>query len=236
MKNISAERIQSELVKLLISDHPEYIDRAFRLGLTRIFLPEYDAIVGMETHSPKHIYTVDVHTQKALCAVPAVPALRLTMLMHDFGKYQTKMTDEKGKTTFKNHAQASSEMARKILRRLKFDNDTTDRVTRLIRWHSMKYNPEPADARRALNRVGKDIFEDFLKVQTADLLAKSPAVIADGLKLLKAKEILYRQIIDEGQCFEIKTLAVNGRDLIQAGFKDGAGAWTDFGTVDRSGY
>lgn len=85
----------------------------------------------------------------------------------------------------------------------------------------MKYNPEPADARRALNRVGKDIFEDFLKVQTADLLAKSPAVIADGLKLLKAKEILYRQIIDEGQCFEIKTLAVNGRDLIQAGFKTG---------------
>ena len=221
LKNISAERIQTELIKLLVSDHPEYIDKAFRLGLTRIFLPEYDAIAGMETHSPKHIYTVDVHTQKAMRAVAAVPTLRLTMLMHDFGKYQTKKTDENGKTTFKNHAQASAEIARQILRRLKFDNDTTDRVTRLIRWHSMKYNPEPADARRALNRVGKDIFEDFLKVQTADLLAKSPAIIEDGLKLLKEKEALYRQIMDEGQCFEIKMLAVNGRDLIQAGFKTG---------------
>lgn len=85
----------------------------------------------------------------------------------------------------------------------------------------MKYNPEPASARRAINRVGRDIFEDFLKVQTADLLAKSPDIIEDGLKLLKEKELLYRQIIDEGQCFEIKMLAVNGRDLIQAGLKEG---------------
>ena len=221
LKNISAERIQTELVKLLVSDHPEYIDKAFKLGLTNVFLPEYDAIAGLETHSPKHIYTVDVHTQKALQAVEAVPALRLAMLMHDFGKSKTKKTDSDGRTTFKNHAQVSAEMARRILRRLKFDNDTTDKVTRLIRWHSMKYNPEPASARRAINRVGRDIFEDFLKVQTADLLAKSPDVIEDGLKLLKEKELLYRQIIDEGQCFEIKMLAVNGRDLIQAGLKEG---------------
>ena len=141
--------------------------------------------------------------------------------MHDFGKSKTKKTDSDGRTTFKNHAQVSAEMARRILRRLKFDNDTTDKVTRLIRWHSMKYNPEPASARRAINRVGRDIFEDFLKVQTADLLAKSPDIIEDGLKLLKEKELLYRQIIDEGQCFEIKMLSVNGRDLIQAGLKEG---------------
>ena len=75
--------------------------------------------------------------------------------------------------------------------------------------------------RKALNRVGRDIFEDFIKVQTADVLAKSPAVIERKLDFLKEKERLYHQIIEENQCFEIKSLAVNGRDLIAAGIKAG---------------
>lgn len=221
LENISAERIQAELVKLLISDHPDRIQEAYRLGITKVILPEYDAMVGVAQNTPNHIYTVDKHTLIALKSIEASPVLRLTMLMHDMGKPEVKKTLEDGRDIFYRHPEVSARMARTILKRLKFDNDTLDKVVRLVKWHGLKYNAEAVDVRKALNRVGRDIFEDFIKVQTADVLAKSPAVIERKLNLLKEKERLYRQIIEENQCFEIKSLAVNGRDLIAAGIKAG---------------
>lgn len=221
LENISAERIQAELVKLLISDHPDRIQEAYRLGITKVILPEYDAMVGVAQNTPNHIYTVDKHTLIALKSIEASPVLRLTMLMHDMGKPEVKKTLEDGRDIFYRHPEVSARMARTILKRLKFDNDTLDKVVRLVKWHGLKYNAEAVDVRKALNRVGRDIFEDFIKVQTADVLAKSPAVIERKLNLLKEKERLYRQIIEENQCFEIKSLAVNGRDLIAAGIEAG---------------
>ena len=221
LQNISAERIQAELVKLLTSEHPEKLHEAYELGITEVILPEYDAIVGVSQKTPNHIYTVDKHTMIALKAVEATPVLRLTMLMHDMGKPAVKKTVEDGRDIFYRHPEVSARIAKTILKRLKFDNDTLDKVVRLVKWHGLKYNAEAVDVRKALNRVGRDIFDDFIKVQTADVLAKSPAVIERKLELLKEKTALYHQIIEENQCFEIKSLAINGRDLIAAGIEAG---------------
>lgn len=221
LQNISAERIQAELVKLLTSEHPEKLHEAYELGITEVILPEYDAIVGVSQNTPNHIYTVDKHTMIALKAVEATPVLRLTMLMHDMGKPAVKKTLEDGRDIFYRHPEVSARIAKTILKRLKFDNDTLDKVVRLVKWHGLKYNAEAVDVRKALNRVGRDIFDDFIKVQTADVLAKSPAVIERKLELLKEKTALYHQIIEENQCFEIKSLAINGRDLIAAGIEAG---------------
>ena len=184
-----------------------------------MILPEYDAIVGVSQNTPNHIYTVDKHTMIALKAVEATPVLRFTMLMHDMGKPAVKKTVEDGRDIFYRHPEVSARIAKTILKRLKFDNDTLDKVVRLVKWHGLKYNAEAVDVRKALNRIGRDIFDDFIKVQTADVLAKSPAVIERKLELLKEKTALYHQIIEENQCFEIKSLAINGRDLIAAGIE-----------------
>lgn len=220
LKNISAERIQTELVKLLTSPCPEKIHTAWQLGITEVILPEYDAIVGVPQNTPNHIYTVDVHTLKALAFAAPTPILRLTMLMHDFGKPAVRKTDQ-GRDIFYRHPEVSARLAEDILKRLKFDNHTKDTVVRLVKWHGLKYNAEPVDVRRALNRVGADIFDLFIQVQRADILAKSPDVIERKLELLYAKEKLYHEIIDAGQCFCVKMLAVNGNDLIAAGITPG---------------
>ena len=112
-------------------------------------------------------------------------------------------------------------MAKDILKRLKMDNATTDRVVRLVKWHGLKYDATPVHVRRALNRVGDDLFEDFIKVQRADVMAKSPSVIQRKLDLLEQKEAIYHQVLASGQCYCIKMLAVNGRDLIGAGITPG---------------
>ena len=221
LENISAERIQAELVKLLVSDHPDYIHKAWALGITKVIMPEYDRIVGVAQHTPNHIYTVDVHTLKALKNIEADAILRLTMLIHDFGKPEVKKTKPDGRDIFYRHPEVSAKLAGQILKRLKFDNYTLEHVVRLVQWHGLKYNADEIDVRKALNRVGRDIFNDFLKVQTADVSAKNPAVIDGKLTLLEEKKHIYHQIIDENQCFEIKALAVNGKDLIQAGIAPG---------------
>lgn len=220
LKDVSAERIRVELVKLLVSKHPEKIREACRLGLTKVVLPEYDAIVGVEQHTPNHIYDVEEHTIHALQNVDPEPILRLTMLMHDFGKPIVKKHDD-GRDIFYKHAEVSAMLSRNILKRLKFDNYTLEHVCRLVKWHGLKYLPNEISVRRALNRVGKDIFEDFIEVQKADILAKNPKVIGPKLEMLHEKERLYKEIIQRGDCFEVKTLAVNGRDLIQAGIEPG---------------
>ena len=220
LKDVSAERIRVELIKLLTSKHPEKIAEACRLGLTRIVLPEYDTIVGVEQHTPNHIYDVEEHTLVALQKIEDEQALRLTMLLHDFGKPVVKKHDD-GRDIFYKHPEVSAQIAKDILKRLKFDNYTMDKVVRLVKWHGLKYHPNEQSVRRALNRVGRDIFEEFIKVQKADVSAKNPKVVPGKLALLEEKEAIYRQIIERGDCFEIKSLAVNGRDLIGAGIAPG---------------
>ena len=218
---ISAERIQMELVKILTSSHPAHMKVACDLGITAVILPEYDRIRGVSQKTPNHIYDVEVHTLKAMENIEPDTVLRLTMLMHDFGKPDVKRVLDNGREIFYRHPEISAACAERILRRLKFDNDTRTRVVRLVKWHGLKYDASEKSVRRALNRVGEDIFNDFIKVQRADIQAKNPAVIPDKLTLLREKEQTYHRIIEEGQCFTVRQLAVGGRDLIKAGIQPG---------------
>jgi len=88
LKNISAERIQTELVKLLTSPHPERIQDACELGITKVVLPEWDAMVGVKQNTIHHKYDVAEHTLYTLKHVKRDKYLRLTMLFHDMGNRQ----------------------------------------------------------------------------------------------------------------------------------------------------
>ena len=66
LKDVSAERIQIELLKLLISRHPEMIRAAYETGLTSVFLPEFDRMMETPQNNPHHIYSVGDHTIHAV--------------------------------------------------------------------------------------------------------------------------------------------------------------------------
>ena len=221
LKYVSAERIQAELVKLLASPHPDYFRVAYETGITREFLPEFDACMETEQNTPHHCYTVGEHILHSTLNVPADKVLRLTMLFHDIAKPLMKTTDENGCDHFKKHAEKGETVVKGILRRLKFDNDTIDKVTRLVRWHDERPEPSMKAVRRAVNRIGEDIFPMYLVVRKADLLAQSTYRREEKLEHLMKIEECYNQIREEAQCVSMKSLAVSGRDLIQAGFKPG---------------
>jgi len=223
LEHISAERIQVELVKLLTSDHPEEIRTAYELGITKVVLPELDRMMETKQNHPHHCYSVGEHTIHALCLVPGDKYLRLAMLFHDIGKPDTLCVDEKGITHFHNHAVVGEEITKKILRRLRFDNDTIHVVSKLVRFHDYGNGVKPDQrlVRRAVSKVGEDIYPLLYEVRQADILAQSEYMRKEKLELSEAWKTLYEQIVAEGQCVSLKTLAVSGRDLIEAGMKPG---------------
>ena len=103
LRKISAERIQVELVKMLVSARPDMMREAYDLGLTREFLPEFDRLMETEQETPHHMYNVGEHTLHAMLNVRADKILRLTMLLHDMGKPALKTVDETGRAYFKKH-------------------------------------------------------------------------------------------------------------------------------------
>ncbi len=218
---VSAERIQVEMVKLLTSEHPEQIQTAYETGLTAIFLPEFNRMMECEQNNPHHCYSVGVHTVEAMREIVADKVLRLTMLLHDVAKPECIKTDEAGIDHFYGHPKAGSEMARGILRRLKFDNDTTDAVCRLVAWHDDNPELSEQNVRRAIHRIGVQQYPALFAVKRADILAQSGYQRAEKLAYVADYERLYEEIMKKQQCLTIKDLAINGSDLIAAGMKPG---------------
>lgn len=218
---VSAERIQVEMVKLLQSNHPEELLVAYETGLTKIFLPEFDRMMETPQSNPHHCYTVGVHTIESLKKAPADRMLRLTMLLHDVAKPVCRTTDEKGIDHFHGHPAKGSEMARQILRRLKFDNDTTDRVCRLVQWHDDNPPLEERTVRRAISRIGVEQYPALFAVKRADILAQSDYQRDEKLAYVDTYEKMYDEIRAKQQCLTLKELAVTGSDLIAEGMKPG---------------
>ena len=222
LKNISAERIQTELVKLLVSDHPDFLRVAYETGITACVLPEFDICMETAQNNPHHCYDVGEHILHSLAYVEADKVLRLTMLFHDFGKPQTLLIDEDGITHNHGHGLVSEEMAVKILKRLKFDNDTIYKVRKLVRYHDVKPAPDSKSVRRSINRIGEDIFPLLFPVQYADIMAQSDYEREDKLKRLEEVKAIYKQILERKECLSLKDLAVTGNDLIAMGMKPGS--------------
>lgn len=221
LEKISAERIQVELVKLLTSDHPEEIRTLYETGITRVILPEFDAMMEMKQKNPHHIYTVGEHTIEALKNIPKDKVLRLTMLLHDVAKPLCKTVGDDGVWHFYGHPQKGSEMARGILRRLKFDNDTTDKVCRLVKGHDDNPPLTEKHIRRAIVRTGIEAYPAIFAVKRADRLAQSDYKREEKLDYIRQYEAVYRQILEKGQCLCLKELKINGSDLIALGMKPG---------------
>lgn len=221
LQKISAERIQAELTRLLVSDHPEELQNAYDLGVLDQFLPEMRACMECEQNNPHHCDSVGVHTIHAVQAVRSDKVLRLTMLLHDFGKPAMKTTDENGIDHFHGHGRVSAQMASQILRRLKYDNATREMVTTLIEYHDIQLGDTRSQIRHDIVKIGQDAFPLLFEVKRADLAAQSSYMRAEKLQQVDEWEQMYHRILEDGDCLDLKHLAVKGQDLIAAGVKNG---------------
>lgn len=219
LNNISAERIQVELVKLLCGKDARRVMMEFT-DILAVILPELLEMKGFDQCNAYHIYDVLEHTAVAVENTPAEPVLRLSALLHDTGKPETFFQDCTGVGHFYGHNLASKRIAEDLLERLKFDNDTKEKVLLLVEKHDMQIKAEETAIKRALNKLGEENFRNLIALARADNKAQNP-IISKRQEHFDKLLAIAEEIILKEECFSLKALAVNGRDLMEIGFKPG---------------
>ncbi len=221
IENISSERIRDELTKTLLSDNPLCFSLLQDTKLIRYTLPEFEPCFTTAQNNPYHAYNVATHILHSVANVEKNRILRWAMLFHDIGKPGTKTTDEKSIDHFYNHQQLSVKLSKAAMLRLRFDNKSMDRILTLVRCHDMHIKTEYKSVRKAMLKVGEDEFEDLLKVIEADKKAQNPKLLAERTEKFKRLWEIYHDIKAKGHCTSLKSLAVNGDDLLALGIKPG---------------
>ena len=215
LREIAAERIQVEVLKLLCGKNAAEILRQYP-DVVGVFWPEVLPMVGFDQKNYHHCYDVWEHTLHALAVIPPEPVLRCAALLHDIGKPRCFTVDEKGVGHFYGHGSISREMANQMLRRLKCSTDFRETVVRLVDWHDRDIPRTDKSIRRALGKLGEPDLRRLIALKRADNLAQAPEFRDRQLELDKAERIL-EKLLEENACFSLKQLSVNGKDLTDMG-------------------
>lgn len=218
---ISRERVRDELNKMLLSDHPLRFLQLEETGLLKHVLPEFSACLYVEQNNPYHLYTAGEHCIRAAANTRKDPLLRWTLLLHDIGKLYTKTTDPDGIDHFYGHPDKSAVLAGKILRGLRMDSKFIERVCLLILHHDRQLGDSEKSVRKCVRSVGEELFPLLLEVKEADISAQMPEHPPRRLMELGRIVSLFEHIKREEQCVSLRQLALNGRDLLEAGFPEG---------------
>ena len=213
IKFIAKERIQIELRKILESGNPyDGIMKLHELKLLQYIIPELeDGHIEQNRH---HIYSVFKHSVLSLKFCPNSDwQVRLAALLHDIGKPKTKKIIN-GEGTFYNHEIVGAKMTKKIMERLKFSNEDTDRVVNLVRNHMFYYNVgevTESSVRRLIRKVGKENLHDLIDLRVADRLGSGvPKAVP-----YKLRHLQYVMEKVQNDPVSVKMLKINGTDLMK---------------------
>ncbi len=216
IKQISAERIRDEFLKILSSAHAADAVLVLKnLGLLHFILPELEIAFATPQKSPKrhHIYDVGTHSVMAMKFCPSDdPIVRLATLIHDLGKPKTFHKDETGLITFYNHEVISSRIAKVVSHRLRLSNKQSDLLYVLVRWHQFSVDERQTDSalRRFIRRVGKENIQSMLALRIGDRLGGGATETSWRLEL-------YKKRLEEvqKQPFTVADLNVDGHDVMK---------------------
>lgn len=232
--NISKERIQSELVKILMGENASKVLIGYSDILLQI-IPEmkpmvcfvqddhrykYDNVLSHTLHCLGY-YDLRFDTDKEWNDI----ILRLALLLHDIEKPSTWKCSEHGYKDFSGHDEASAITARRILKRLRFSNDIVNKVCQLIDYHCIDFDGKHSTRigiKSLLNKIGETQLRRLIALQLADL-SEQDLYLTDKRRwdfVLQARYNLDK-IIENDECYNLKQLAINGDDLIEAGFEQG---------------
>jgi len=219
LKKISMERIQTEFIKLICGKDAKRVILEYT-DILGVVIPELLEMKGFKQRNVHHIYDVLEHCAVAVENVTEEPVLRLAALLHDAGKPEVFTVDEDGTGHFYGHSAVSEKKAEEIMNRLKFDNNTKEQVLKLVKYHDVLIELSEKSVKRMLSKVGTELYYKLIELKRADNMAQNP-VYRDRQKYCDELERIATKVIQDESCFDLKDLAVNGHDLIEAGIPAG---------------
>lgn len=220
LDKVSKERINVELSKLLLGKGSKKILEKYDYIIGYI-IPEVQSMIGFEQNNPNHCYDVWKHTVEVVNNIKEndLP-LKLAGLFHDIGK-PLVYTETNGVGHFYGHAKKSGELTEEILKNLKYSNEIIDEVLLLVKYHDVDIALTNSFIRRMLNKLGENDFRKLFSLRRADILGQSMYKRREKLLELDRLEEMFNNFKIEEECFSLKQLELNGKDLISMGIKPG---------------
>lgn len=227
LKEIAEERICAELTGFLTGNSPCDLMIEFDDIFTAI-IPELSKCVGFDQRSRYHVYDVWEHTAHAVENSKNDKNVRLALLFHDIEKPNCFFADDEGQGHFAGHERKSAESAEIIMRRLRFDKETIRNVCELIKFHYVTPVSDKRVVKRLLSAMGIDQLIRLTEVIKGDSRAKQ-SLYLERVNVLDSMKYLAYEAVNNGECFSLAGLAVNGNDLSGIGITGkAAGEVLDF--------
>lgn len=188
---VSNERIQVELTKLLLSDHPEKIREVYETGISPYISENFDSLNWKMAEIPT--------------TLPKEKYVRWAGFLRCANAYDVNGTLMPQPIPSVTEVPESASRAVKILRDLKLDNDTIGRVKTLVSWSGVELPETPEAVRRAMSRMEAEVWDALMELN----------------EYSEKIHALTEEIRTAGDCLDLKHLAVKGQDLIKAGVQPG---------------
>lgn len=217
IKNLSVERIYAELKKMILGRNIYNVMMKFACVFA-VFIPEIEKEIGFDQQNYHHIYSLWEHTAYAVHNASDDIFVRLCMLFHDCGKPFCQSFDEDGTAHYYSHSKISAELTRQAFSRLKSDKKTAETVVTLVENHDAPIPDSEKLIKRRLRRFGEENFFRLIEVHKADTSALNPAYTCGRAQQLEDIRMKTEEILREQQCFSLKDLAINGKDVQSLGF------------------
>ncbi len=222
IQDVVPERVFEELAQILLSDQKYNLADAPYRGLqvlseTRVLdyiLPELTKGRGLAQRADFHKYDVLEHSLRAVYYADGGEGylLRLAALLHDIAKPLCMLRDGNAHA----HPEEGEKLATAILQRLKAPKKVTQTVAWLVKWHMYDFDCKTGAKKLRRFFVSNAPMHPLLcKLKQADFSACTDDTSIAPTR--KKWETLLTQMKDEGVPFSLKELAVNGKDIENAG-------------------
>lgn len=221
LENISIERINSEFCKIA-SSSDFCVQMVLFQDVFALFIPELKDMFDFPQNNPYHDYDVYGHTIHAVehCESDDL-TVRLAVFFHDIGKPHSYQDGEDGIRHFKGHGRVSAEITDNVMKRLRFDNETRNNVVELVYYNDAIFEVGKKYVKKWLNKIGEEQFRRLLEVRKADILGQKSDYEQSRIDKVDNIEKILEEVLQEDECFSLKDLTVNGKDLMDIGYKSG---------------
>lgn len=240
IQNISAERIYTELDKLLAAPAAgKVLSRYGRILAGAV--PEIEPCIGCTQPGRWHCYDVWQHTAVAVELLDVAGMddknariLRWSVFLHDLAKPECRTVGPDGVAHFPGHNQAGSKMARSILLRLKAPTYLVESASALVAIHDGALPSDDAGILNMLNRYGAAFLQRLCRLKLADLAAHARnAGVMQREQQVRAFEGRMLEL-SATACYTVGQLAVNGASLMDAGIAPGPAVGKALNTLLRA--
>ena len=221
IQNLSAERIRDEFSKTITGKNAYKVLKLMSENkILEEIIPEWSKTIGFDQKNIHHIYTVDEHILKSLELTSRDLIIRLAVLFHDIGKPRCYTFGEDGQGHFYKHEKYSVEIAEKLMLNLKFSKLDTERVCKIIRYHSLyRQNIDEIFVKKMLNRFGEEDIYRYLEVVEADRKTHNNDIC--NLEDLEQIKTILKKIQETKPPLSMKDLKISGKDLLKVGVPKG---------------